>query len=109
MKLRVGDAVRATGESKPNRPGVILRVWTVGDTDYVYVAFGSTKEAQGGRGDPVVVRRGQLGFIDLGLDEETWFKVTFGGRLKASDPSIVVVGRCPDSLLIRIRELFGFK
>jgi hypothetical protein len=108
--LSVGDAVRAHAHTKDNRPGVVLRVFTVDESPRVYIAFGTSKPPKVvTKPPPVFVDRTNHGFAALALDVPTWFKPNQALVFKADDAEIRVVGSCPDTLLQDIRELYGFR
>lgn len=112
MTLRAGDAIRASDGGKPEpRPGVVLRIHEIVGVAWAFVAFGSTQppKAPFPKPDPVIVRRGDTGFLELRLDEKTYFKCTHGGSIRANDEDVIVYGQCPDSLFVALRSLFLFK
>ena len=113
-RLRVGDAIRASdgGKVEP-RPGVVLKIDVIDGDDWAFVAFGSRHGPKPPypKPDPVVVTRGDIGFLELRLDAKTYFKCTHGGTIMADDEDddVIVYGPCPDSLFVALRTLHGFK
>lgn len=107
--LRVGDAVWLKVRDKV-RPGVVLRVHAIDGVDRAFIACGSTGEPNRDESNvrAIVVRQHDLGFSELRLTDVTWFKKTFPHPVKADSKDVVVVGQCPDTLLIQIRQLYGF-
>jgi hypothetical protein len=106
----VGAAIRAYGGTKENRPGVVLRIWEVDDELYLFVAFGTAQPPpMAVTPVPVFIDSSHAAFASLGLDLPTWFKPIGGGRLRATDPSIRIVGTCPPDVLVAVRRLYGFR
>ena len=112
MTLKTGDAIRASDGGKPEpRPGVVLRVHTIDGVEWAFIGFGSTK---GPKPPPptvrsVLVKRGDTGYLELRLDQPTYFKSTHGGRIRTDDEDVIVYGPCPDSLFVAIKDVFGLK
>lgn len=107
--LKEGDAIWASGEGKV-RPGVVLRLYQRDNIDYAFIAFGSTQEGDpNAKPPPIVISPGQLGFSEMCLSKTTRYRSTFGSPVRVDDSSISVVGRCPDSVLMTIRGIYGFR
>jgi hypothetical protein len=109
--IGVGDAIRVFGGTKPNRPGVVLRLLTVDGLACGFVALGTSKPPPDGLPppSPVFIGSGDDALAALGLDVPTWFRAGSVARVVAVDPTIRVVGTCPPATLIALRELYGFR
>jgi hypothetical protein len=107
--LKEGLAIRAYGGTKENRPGIVLRLHPVDGVFWAFVAFGTSQPPINAKKPPVFIDRSHAAFSPLGLDKPTWFTAHGGGRLRDNDSTIRIVGECPPDVLVRVRELFGFK
>lgn len=88
-----------------------MKVYTFDGVEWAFVAFGSTQPPRPPlpKFDPVVVTRRDTGFIELVLDQTTYFKCTHGKPIRADDPDAIVYGPCPYSLFVALKTLFDMK
>jgi hypothetical protein len=108
--LAPGLVIRAYGGTKPNRPGVVLRLHQVDGVWYAFVAFGTWKEPPPDETpEPVLIDRGHPAFVPLRLNTPTWFRRRGGAPMRDDDQSVRIVGTCPPDVLIALRELCGFR